>query len=116
MMSYWAEFAYRGAPGQGRNGQLPDWTPWDDSAPSSPKFLVLDTAAGGGLRMSADAATVAGVLTAVDTDARLPTQRDKCMIFHDLAVWSRRFNKNDYPTAGTKGCVQYPFDAYPWDS
>ena len=26
MMSYWAEFAYTGAPGRGRDRQLPEWT------------------------------------------------------------------------------------------
>jgi hypothetical protein len=87
---------------------------WDDSAPSAPKFLVLDTAAGGGVRMSADTVTRAGVLAAIDADPRLPTQRDKCAIFHDLAKWSARFTKKDYPTAGRNGCAQYPFDAYPW--
>jgi len=28
MMSYWAEFARAGAPGRGRDGQLPEWTAW----------------------------------------------------------------------------------------
>jgi len=114
MMSYWAEFACTGAPGRGRDGRLPEWMAWDDSAPSAPKFLVLDTAAGGGVRMSADTVTRAGVLAAIDADPRLPTQRDKCAIFHDLAKWSARFTKKDYPTAGRNGCAQYPFDAYPW--
>ena len=65
--------------------------------------------------MSAESVTLAGVLAAVDTDPRLPAQRDKCMIFHDLATWSvNRFTKKDYPNAGRKGCAEYPFDAYPW--
>jgi para-nitrobenzyl esterase len=114
MMSYWAEFAYRGAPGRGRDGQLPDWAAWDNGSAGSPKFLVLDTPAGGGLRMSADTVTAAGVLAAVDSDARLPTQRDKCRIFRELATWSRGLKEQDYPTAGTKGCAEYPFDTYPW--
>jgi hypothetical protein len=58
--------------------------------------------------------TRAGVLAAIDADPRLPTQRDKCAIFHDLAKWSARFTKKDYLTAGRNGCAQYPFDAYPW--
>ena len=64
--------------------------------------------------MSADAVTAAGVLAAVDDDPRLPTQRDKCMIYRDLAQWSRGFTKKDYPTAGRQGCKEYPFDTYPW--
>jgi para-nitrobenzyl esterase len=115
MMSYWAEFAYKGAPGRGRDGGLPQWTPWDGATPASPKFLVFDTAAGGGLRPSADALTQKGVLAAVDADSRLPKQRDKCLIFRELAARSTGFTKRDYPTAGQKGCAEYPFDTYPWD-
>lgn len=115
MMSYWAEFAYSGAPGRGRDGQQPDWLAWDISAPTNPKFVILDTPADGGVRMtSSGTQTTAGVLAAVDTDPRLPTQRDKCMIFHDLVNRSRTFTKQDYPTAGKSGCAAYPFDTYPW--
>ena len=113
-MSYWAAFAYTGAPGRGRDGQLPEWMAWDDTSPASPKFLVFDTAAGGGLRLSADALTQASVLAAVDDDPRLPTQRDKCLIFRELATWSTGFTEEDYPTAGREGCAPYPFYAYPW--
>jgi len=114
MMSYWAEFAYTGSPGSGRGGRLPAWTAWDNGDPKSPKFLVFDTAAGGGVRMSPNAVTQASVLAAVDDDRRLATQKDKCMIFRELANWSRGFTKKDYPTAGNQGCKDYPFDQYPW--
>ena len=114
MMSYWAEFAYRGSPGRGRDGHQPEWPAWNDETPTSPKFMVLDTAAGGGVRMSSESIAQAGVLAAVDTDSRLPTQRDKCVIFRELANWSRGFSKKDYPTAGKNGCKEYPFETYPW--
>ena len=112
MMSYWAQFAYAGAPGRGRAGDLPEWTPWDSSSPSTPKFIVLDTPAGGGLHMSADTTTQAGVLAAVDNDPRLKTPRDKCTILRALATWSRGFTEKDY--AGRKECAEYPFDKFPW--
>jgi len=115
MMSYWAQFAYTGAPGRGRNSAALEWTPWSNDGPSSPKFMVLDTPAAGGPHMSSDAVTQASVIAAVDDDVRLPTQRDKCKIFHALAAWSRGFTKKDYPTAGRKGCAEYPFDKYPWE-
>ena len=114
MMSYWAQFAYAGAPGRGRSGELPEWTAWDNG-PSNPKFIVFDTRASGSLHMSSDAVTQASVLAAVDNDPRLPTQRDKCRIFHALAAWSRGFTEKDYPTAGRNGCAEYPFDKFPWD-
>ena len=84
--------------------------------PTNPKFIILDTPADGGVRMtSSDTQTVAGVLAAVDTDPRLPTQHDKCMIFHDLVNRSRAFTRKEYPTAGKNGCAAYPYDTYPWD-
>ncbi|HUI25272.1 MAG TPA: carboxylesterase family protein [Candidatus Kryptonia bacterium] len=114
MMSYWAEFAYHGAPGRGRDGRQPDWTPWDSETATSPKFVVLDTPAGGGVRMSSEAVTTAGVLAAIDDDPRLPTQRDKCMIYYELANRARGFTKQEYPSAGKQGCKEYPFETYPW--
>jgi para-nitrobenzyl esterase len=114
MMSYWAEFAYTGAPGRGRGRDLPEWPAWDGSTRASPKFIVFDTAAGGGLRMSADAVTRDDVLAAVDDDLRLPTQRDKCQIFRSLAGWSRGFSEKEYANAGRRGCADYPFDKFPW--
>lgn len=114
MMSYWAEFAYAGAPGRGRSGDLVEWTAWDDSARTSPKFIVLDTAAGGGLRMSNESVTAARVLRAVDDDPRLATQRDKCTIYRALALRSGVLTPEQYPTAGRAGCAAYPFDQYPW--
>lgn len=53
MMSYWAEHAYHGSPGTGRDGREVEWTAWDDRA-REPKQLVLDTAADGGVRMSSE--------------------------------------------------------------
>jgi len=113
IMSYWAAFAYDSTPGRGRDGTLPEWTAWNNG-PTASKFMILDTAAGGGLRMSTDGLTPAAVMAAVDADPRLPTQRDKCMIFHDLAAASRGVTKAEYAVAGKTGCAQYPFDTYPW--
>jgi para-nitrobenzyl esterase len=116
MMSYWAEFAYHGAPGRGRDGKLPEWIAWDDSAPGNPKFMILDTAAGGGLRMSPDAVSEKSLMVAIDADPRLPTQRDKCTIYRELAGWGwyADFTRNEYPAAGKNGCKEFPFEKYPW--
>jgi para-nitrobenzyl esterase len=114
MMSYWAEFAYAGAPGHGRDGRLLEWTPWDENTAVAPKFVVFDTAAGGGVRMSPDAVARASVLAAIDADPRLPTHRDQCMILRELASWSMGITKKDYPTAGRNGCAKFPYDTYPW--
>jgi hypothetical protein len=76
--------------------------------------MVLDTAAGGGVRMSNESLTAATVLAAVDEDPRLATQRDRCMIYRELAQWSRGFSKTEYAAAGRNGCAEFPFDQYPW--
>jgi hypothetical protein len=76
--------------------------------------MVLDTASGGGLRMSNESVTAAGVLAAVDDDPRLPTQRDKCTIYRALAQGSGGFTKEQYPAAGRAGCKELPLKAYPW--
>ncbi len=114
MMSYWAQFAHTGSPNRGRNGDLPEWTPWNNVA-GEPKFMVLDSPAGGGLKLSSEAVTRASVIAAIDADFRLPAQRDKCGIYRALALWGRGFTRTDYPTAGTMGCAEYPLDAYPWN-
>jgi len=53
MMSYWAEHAYTGAPGRGRDGREIAWTPWHDKD-GEPKLMLFDTAADGGVRMSSE--------------------------------------------------------------
>jgi para-nitrobenzyl esterase len=110
MMSYWSEFAYHGAPGHGRDGKLPEWSAWDSSRPEAPKYMVLDTDDGGGLRMSAETVTQASVLAAIEADPRLATRKEKCRIYHDIAAWSRGFTEAEY----AKACADLPFDGYPW--
>src|SRR5690606_13891110 len=41
MMSYWAEFAYTGDPGRGRDGNEVPWLPWGSGGKT---MIVLDTA------------------------------------------------------------------------
>jgi para-nitrobenzyl esterase len=115
MMSYWGEMAWAGAPGQGRAGDQARWSAWDESAPERPKFMLLDTLGNGGLRMSAAAESRATLLAAIEEDPRLPTQRDRCRIYHDLVSWARGLPKDVYLKAGKLGCAEYPFEKYPWD-
>jgi para-nitrobenzyl esterase len=111
MMSYWAAFARDGAPGRGTDGSLPEWKPWDGGGA---KFMVFDTAAGGGLRMAGDSLTVASVLAAVDTDPHLASPRDKCTVLRGLAEWSRGFAKEQY--AARADCKEFPFERFPWSA
>jgi para-nitrobenzyl esterase len=113
MMGYWAEFARRGAPGRGGDASQPEWIAWNP-APDAAKFIVFDSAAGGGVRMAAEAVSANAVLAAVDSDARLRAPRDRCAVLRDLAQWSRGFTKDAY--AAREECHPYPFDQFPWDA
>ena len=106
MMGYWAQFARTGDPGRGTDGTSPAWLPWRDG----PRYLVLDTPAGGGSRLSTDGVTRESVIAAVDTDPRLPTRRDQCRVLRSLATWSRAFTREQYASA----CTDYPYDRFPW--
>lgn len=46
MSSYWVQFARTGAPGRGVDGALPEWAPFGEG-----RVMLLDSEAGGGLRM-----------------------------------------------------------------
>jgi para-nitrobenzyl esterase len=114
MMSYWAQFAQAGAPGRGRRGELPEWKPWSDAAPDAPRYIVLDTPAGGGIRMETDPVTEAEIIAKIDGDPRLATQRDRCAIYWRLARWGRAFDEERYARVGAAGCAEFPIADYPW--
>ena len=115
MMSYWAEFAYRGDPGRGRDGSLPKWGAWSNRKDGD-KTMILDTKAGGGLRMSKGVLSEAAVLHGVDIDPRLPTQVLKCGVYRELTLETELLDEKSYPSAGSWGCKEYPLDEYPWES
>jgi para-nitrobenzyl esterase len=87
MRSYWAEFAANGAPGRGRDGTLPLWKAWDESSADSDRFLVLDSEAGGGIRMSADAITSTKLVGRVLDDRRFADVAERCEFLAKLQGW-----------------------------
>ena len=115
MMSYWAEFAYTGDPGSGRHGGAPRWTGWSDASPTSPRFLIFDTAADGGLRMSSKAVTKDTVVAEIASDPRLPTRQARCEIIDELASRWPRFDPVDYASAGAHSCGDIPIASVPAD-
>ena len=118
MMSYWAEFAYSGDPGRGREGQLPLWRAWDGSDKRTPKFMVLDTPAGSGeqgqgLRMDTRVQSLDSVVAAVVADPRLASDRDKCGVLRNLANWED-ISEAEYASAGSGLCEAYSLESHPW--
>lgn len=85
MMSYWAEFAYSGRPGRGRSRNLPLWNEWSESSADSPKFIIFDTVADNGIRMSSDSLTKSGLMAAIAIDPEIIDFKDKCELV-DTAI------------------------------
>jgi para-nitrobenzyl esterase len=108
MGSYWAAFAKSGNPGKGVSGELPAWTAWDDSSPDAPKYVVLDTEAGGGIRMANEIESVDTIATKVASDPRLATPAERCEVLRDLVTWSRGYSKEQY--AREPACAGFPLD------
>jgi para-nitrobenzyl esterase len=76
MMSYWVEFARHGAPGRGVDGSLPAWPAWDLA---SPRAIVFDTPARGGVRIVEDGASREDVLARMESDE--PPGDGACAMF-----------------------------------
>ena len=83
MMSYWAEFAYRGAPGQGRARALPQWKAWSLN-PNEKRFMVFDTPESGGVRMSADRTDDRGIVALWSEGTAGWPVADRCEVFEKL--------------------------------
>jgi len=102
MMSYWAAFIRRGAPGRGTHDDLPAWERWNDG-----RYMVLDSERGGGIRMAAGTETSAGVIADVEKDARLPTAAERCRTLRALAEWGRAITRGDYEARAE--CAPFPY-------
>jgi para-nitrobenzyl esterase len=83
MQSYWAEFAWTGSPGSGRQGELAPWPAWDPTRDDAGKYLVFDTEADGGIRMAHETESADALLAELAADAT--ADRDgRCAIFDEL--------------------------------
>lgn len=103
MMSYWGQFAYTGDPGRGRSGDQPEWRSW---GADGGQFLVFDTQAGGGVRMSNETLTRAAVLAQIANDDRLETAEERCEIYGNLVRFGRRLTQLEYETIESGLCEE----------
>lgn len=102
---YWTGFARAGDP---RAEGLPRWRPW---TVDRSRYLVLDTVAGGGLRMEDRTWRPSDLIAMVERDERLKTDRERCAVYRVMADFGRGFTRGDYDRAD---CVEFPFEAFPW--
>ena len=96
MMSYWAEFAYTGNPGRGRNGEASAWLPWTST---NAAYNLLDTSLDGGVRMAAGALTPEGVKKTFLKDKSFKSQEARCMSYKSV-FRGRNFDPDAYRNAG----------------
>ena len=105
MRSYWAAFARDGDPGRGSDGDLPEWTAWD---PAGDRYIVLDTAADGGIRMSREVETARALGEEVAADDTYRDERARCMA---LAILSDEmhavFGEQGFKAAGGGRCASF---------
>jgi para-nitrobenzyl esterase len=91
MMSYWAEFAYSGDPGRGRDGSLPNWNSWGPG-PENEKYVVFDTEADGGIRMASETIALADVAAELAGDHH-GDGAERCELAAELVRWWPRFER-----------------------
>jgi para-nitrobenzyl esterase len=109
MMSYWAEFAYAGDPGRGRGGALPEWQGFREASAETGHFLVLDTEAGGGLRMSDETVRTQDLVDRILADASFRDEAERCELLGEISHRSPSWRAASY--AAVAACQPYPVAA-----
>lgn len=94
MMSYWAQHAYAGAPGAGRDGEEVRWQPYNEQA-DEPCLLLLDTAADGGVRMCAERIDRSGLRRALLEETGFVNKGLHAQLYRGLFVGSA-FDEAEY--------------------
>tara|TARA_B100001564_G_scaffold108457_1_gene89959 strand:+ start:266 stop:2050 length:1785 start_codon:yes stop_codon:yes gene_type:complete len=81
MQSYWAEFAYTGNPGKGRDNNLPRWNSWSNLGD---KFLILDSQNDQGIVMSNFELKRIDEFKRLYDDSRIKKDKTKCRFLNNL--------------------------------
>ena len=81
MRSYWGQFAYTGDPARGRKGDLPQWRSW---VSSGGQYLILDSPAGGGLRLTDQQMRATDLKQRLRTDTSIVDARERCAVYVKL--------------------------------
>ncbi len=97
MMSYWAEFAYNGNPGRGRDGTEVPWTPFGEKELTT---LLLDTAADGGIRMMKDRVTYASLREEMLNDTSFNNKDTYCRTYITTFRDTPVYETSDLETIG----------------
>ncbi len=110
MRAYWAEFARTGEPGRGTRGRLPEWLPWMVEAE---RFVVLDTEAGGGLRMASGSESAREIARSILSDPGYSNRRERCRALAAIHDWAPlSFSAQDYAEMGEGHCHDFPLRSF----
>ena len=93
MMSYWGQFADTGVPGRGRSGEQLEWKSW---GADPGQFILFDTEADGGLRLSNETLTRDKVLSQIANDDRFESADEKCELYLGLVRYSGQLTQAQY--------------------
>ena len=102
MMSYWAEFAYTGSPGTGRDGAETPWLPWGQDGKTS---IILDTPTGGGIRMDDRVVTYETIKAELLADSGFNDGREYCATYARIFLETELFDDGEYAALG---CGEFP--------
>lgn len=100
MMSYWAEFAYKGNPGTGRFKEETRWLSWSNGPDSEPRLLVLDTEIDEGIRMSNERITVEEIRKAFYADSSYDTVDARCAGYRMVFGFGVMASEEEYASLG----------------
>ena len=81
MQSYWAEFAYNGSPGKGRDNSLPAWNSWSTSGD---KIMILDSENDQGIVMKDFELNRLDEFKRLYADSRIKKEKTKCRFLKNL--------------------------------
>ncbi len=108
MSSYWAEFAWSGNPGTGRNNNNPEWVSWGTNGKTS---ILLDSPGDKGIRMSSEQVSNATIAQALAQDTTFTNQRERCELYVRM-FWGDAFDAQVYNSLGEQGCSEYDRNSF----
>ncbi len=110
MMSYWAQFAHTGDPGQGREGNLPEWNKWQARGDN---LMVFDAENEGGVRMQEIRTNVADIKQRLATNTLIGSLEDRCRGYASLFLHGYQtsdfWSEQEYLSLG---CKDYPVGSF----
>lgn len=100
MMSYWAQFAYTGNPGTGRDGAETPWLAWGQDGKTQ---IILDTPTDGGIRMDDEVVTYETLKAELIADADFGDKFVQCATYVRTFRDTDLFDSAEYAALGCSG-------------